>query len=321
MRFLILTLLLSFTVSLFAQFDPAGGELGSKAVYYESSVIKAWATQTQINRGWMNLTDTALGKASQGFETDAIGKANGECVSLGDGGWALIELEETLKDNKGYEFAVFENGFKSGGSYFLEFAHVEVSSDGIHFFRFPSETILDTVNQFTNPSVIDPAKVHNLAGKNPVFWGTPFDLADLPLSELLNKDSVKFIKIIDVVGSLNPAWCSKDSKGNKINDPWPTPWPSSGFDLDAVALLSPGYTGQNDLSFNAVSIYPNPSTKGAIITVNLAGISEIQLIDALGKTMAKVDNQNTISAPAISGFYQLRIATDKGFFYSKICVR
>jgi hypothetical protein len=321
MRFFILTVFVITSLSLFAQFDPAGGELGSKAVYYESAAIKSWATQTQFSRGWMNITDTTLGSASSGFDTDAIGKANGECVSLGDGGWALIELDDYLKDNKGYEFAVYENGFKSGSGYFLEFAHVEVSSDGIHFIRFPSETFLDTINQYTNPSVLDPTKVNNLAGKHPVFWGTPFDIAALPLSEWLNKDSIKFIKIIDVVGSLNPLHVNFDSKEKKINDPWPTPWASSGFDLDAVAILSPGFTGQNELAIHAVSIYPNPCITGANVNINLDGIMEIEIMDAMGKTLSVVENQSAILAPQNSGLYQLRITTHQGIYYTKLCVR
>ena len=125
MRIFLSTFLMSIVFSSHAQFDPAGGEVGSKAVHCESPTIKSWVNKVQINRGWMNIADTSLGRASQGFVTDANGKANGECISLGDGGWAIIELDDFLKDGVGYEFAVFENGFKSNGGYFLEFAHVE----------------------------------------------------------------------------------------------------------------------------------------------------------------------------------------------------
>ena len=32
-------------------------------------------------------------------------------------------------------------------------------------------------------------------------------------------------------------WSRKDSLGNKINDPWPTPFDTGGFDLDAVGVI------------------------------------------------------------------------------------
>ncbi len=32
-------------------------------------------------------------------------------------------------------------------------------------------------------------------------------------------------------------WSSMDSVGSKINDPWPTPFPTGGFDLDAVGVI------------------------------------------------------------------------------------
>jgi hypothetical protein len=40
------------------------------------------------------------------------------------------------------------------------------------------------------------------------------------------------------VGTLLPSHARRDSLGNVINDPWPTPFESSGFDLDAVAVLA-----------------------------------------------------------------------------------
>ena len=144
---------------------------------------------------------------------------------------------------------------------------------------------------------------------------------DLYSSWLFFAHTIKFIKIIDAVGSLNSLHGSIDSKGKKINDPWPTPWPASGFDLDAVALLSPGFTGQDELVFNSATIYPNPSRQGAKINIGVEGINQIELLDALGKTLSVVQNQNSIFAPEQSGVYQLRIATNQGVFYSKLCVR
>ena len=46
------------------------------------------------------------------------------------------------------------------------------------------------------------------------------------------------VRITDVVGSIDPALGTKDSLGNLINDPFPTPFASSGFDLNAVGVIN-----------------------------------------------------------------------------------
>ena len=43
--------------------------------------------------------------------------------------------------------------------------------------------------------------------------------------------------VVDVVGSIDPAYATYDSQGHAINDPWPTAFASSGFDFDAVGVL------------------------------------------------------------------------------------
>jgi hypothetical protein len=43
-----------------------------------------------------------------------------------------------------------------------------------------------------------------------------------------------------VIGSTDTALGTKDSKGNIINDPWPTNFASSGFDLDAIGVINQG---------------------------------------------------------------------------------
>ena len=46
------------------------------------------------------------------------------------------------------------------------------------------------------------------------------------------------MRIIDVVGSINPEYGSVDRDSNLINDPWPTNFAQSGFDLDAVGVIN-----------------------------------------------------------------------------------
>jgi hypothetical protein len=76
-----------------------------------------------------------------------------------------------------------------------------------------------------------------LAGKYRQGYGTPFDLEELAGTPGLNVNDVKYVRIIDVVGSIDDNYATYDSFGNKINDPWPTPFDSSGFDLEAVGVI------------------------------------------------------------------------------------
>ena len=77
-----------------------------------------------------------------------------------------------------------------------------------------------------------------MAGKFKQGYGTPFDLEDVIDSIGINLDSINFVRITDVVGSINTSFATYDSQGNIINDPYPTPFGSCGFDLDAVAVIN-----------------------------------------------------------------------------------
>ena len=68
-------------------------------------------------------------------------------------------------------------------------------------------------------------------------FGTPFDLAELNGMPGLNIASVTQIRLIDVVGSIAPAYATRDSLNRIINYPWPTFFETGGFDLDAVGVI------------------------------------------------------------------------------------
>jgi len=89
-----------------------------------------------------------------------------------------------------------------------------------------------------------PTRIHNLAGKYRLPYGTPFDLNDIAHISYINPENVRYVRIVDVVGSIDSTWGSRDSKGNLINDPFPTNFASSGFDLDAVGVIHQGPTLQ-----------------------------------------------------------------------------
>ena len=79
--------------------------------------------------------------------------------------------------------------------------------------------------------------INNLAGKYRAGYGTPFDLAELADSTGIDIDSIVFVRIVDVVGSIDPEFGSYDAYGHLVNDPFPTTSYSSGFDLSGVAVL------------------------------------------------------------------------------------
>jgi hypothetical protein len=118
----------------------------------------------------------------------------------------------------------------------LEFAYVEVSNDKINWIKFPSVSLTQTNKQVDPFGYTYPEHISNLAGKYKMPYGVPFDLAELKDS-IYYKTTFQYVRITDVVGSINPTLGTKDSKGNMINDPWPTPFASSGFDLDAVGVI------------------------------------------------------------------------------------
>ena len=229
-----------FALAQTGPFAPAHDEPGTTAIHADSSAFVAWATGCVVEAGPMNIANPSLGVAGAGYPAEnAIGVPDGTygVACLGDGGYATLTFASPICNQPGPDFAVFENGFKSGSQYFLEIAFVEVSSDGEHFFRFPAITAVQYDTQLGGFATMDPSYIHNFAGKYAAFYGTPFELDDIPDDPLLNKNSITQVRVVDVVGSIDPQYATYDSEGHPVNDPWPTPFASSGFDLDAVGVI------------------------------------------------------------------------------------
>ena len=75
----------------------------------------------------------------------------------------------------------------------------------------------------------------------------PTELADLRHHEpALDLQRITHVRVIDVVGSIDPSIGSHDCEGRMINEPFPTPFFTGGFDLDAVAAL-----GETTTSYDA----------------------------------------------------------------------
>jgi len=227
------------TIAQQGSFAPQYDMEGTTAMHSDSTAFRTWATGCVVERGLRQINLPDSGYATTGNANYAVGKPDAPLVvSLGDGGSATLTFNGEIFDGPGFDFAVFENGFGSGEFAFLELAFVEVSSDGLNFLRFPSVSEQQTENQLAAFSESDASLFDNLAGKYVAMYGTPFDLADLPDTALLDKSAISHVRIIDVVGSINPEYGSMDRDSNQINDSWPTNFAQSGFDLDAVGVIN-----------------------------------------------------------------------------------
>jgi|GEM_PF-7072446 len=236
-------------------FAPAAGQPGSTAIAMDDVAIVGWATGWSNYRPGLNLDenwktpDRALGPAA-GNAFDIVG--------LGAGGEITLIFNDPIVDGPGADFAVFENSFSD---VFIELAYIEVSADGEHFVRFPSQSL--TPAPVAAYGTIDPTDIDGFGGKYRQGFGTPFDLADVGLSV------ATCVRVIDVVGNATYA----DSYNHIIYDPYPTAG-SAGFDLEAVGALHAGIGPRPDIQVNGsdgpitIDIHQAP-----MLTVTLAANS------------------------------------------------
>jgi len=294
-----------------AQFAPPAGMAGSTAIAKSDATIQAWATGCTIERGWVNIADTSLGRTTVGTSGSAIGEAlsNG-IVSLGDGGSATCSFSTGLTNGPGFDFAVFENSFTDD---FLELAFVEVSSDGIDWVRFPAVSNTQDTLQIDTFGLIDARALNNLAGKYRAGYGTPFDLEELKDSSRIDINDISFVRIVDVVGSLTAPYATLDKNNHRVNDPWPTPFPSSGFDLDAIAIMHPKYmTGiieqPRNINWRVVSTLLTNE-----IDIQHGASKHFELIQMTGQLIATFEGEHHFSTLDLpTGLYMLRCIEDNG---------
>jgi hypothetical protein len=324
MKAIVFILILGFTSStLFAQgpYSPAADSLGSTAIHKDSNAIVSWVSNAVVTRGPVNITNPTGPLADVGTVSSATGIADGNVLSLGDGGFVVITLSQPLADRPSYDFAVFENGFydMGNGGYFLELAFVEVSSDGINFFRFPNHSLTDTDVQTGSFGATDPTQIDGLAGKYTMTYGTPFDLAQLNATSGLDINQITHIKIIDVIGSVNSNDASYDSRNRIINDPYPTAFGSGGFDLDAIAILDSSFaTGVENITPLTFNVYPNPATNVIHITDDLLH-ADLTIYNQMGSAVLTEENvSNSIDINALNkGFYLVVLQKDSILFKAR----
>ncbi len=305
-------------------YAPNAETQGTDAIWYESTVFKSWASQVTLERGYKDIADKSLGLVNFGVPEDAIGMSDRAAVSLGDSGVITLSFEGWLLNGPGADFAVFENSFNHE---FLELAFVEVSKDGIHYQRFPAYSETPASTQISSFDLLDATNLKNLAGKYKVQYGTPYDLNEVGI------DSIKYIRVVDVIGSIDSNIASRDANGRIINDPYPTDFQNNGFytggfDLEAVGLIN--YEGTIFLSQSPIAslrqhvkVYPNPVKSS--LTVQTAQESQITIRDMSGKVWLAVhtsQNQNRIDVSQMNrGIYQVSVQNENEHFVTKLLVQ
>lgn len=308
------------TTNVSAQFCGGPGSLGSSAIHKDSSVFIDWATDCVVTRGYQDIA-VAGAFADSGTDTNGIHKADNATVSLGDGGSAIITFSVPIINGSGFDFAIFENGF---ADQFLELAFVEVSSDGINYVRFDATSNTQTETQTGAFDLTgDPTLLNNLAGKYRVNFGTPFDLQELDGEANLDINAITHIKIIDVVGAIISPYATYDMNSNPINDPYPTAFASSGFDLDAIGVIHQLGEQTYELSTldNSIHVYPNPVNELLFVTSNQVQIQEILISDVSGKVIVR-SSESVISLTNLQeGVYMVQIIVPNGEFITKKIVK
>jgi len=293
-------------IALSQPYDPGPDQPGSLAIPASSGLFKSWTSKVvSLERGWKNIALPDSGKVSAGEPGFALGPAlTNSVVSLGDGGSITLGFDNPIRNGPGADFAVFENGF---GDEFLELATVEVSSDGRYFVEFPSISTTPADKQVWSFGTLDPRNLYNLAGKYRLGFGTGFELEELKNETGIDVNQIRYVRIRDVVGSINPEFGTKDSKGNFINDPWPTPFITSGFDLDAVGVIHESSEG--------LTVFPTMIYQGNSFQVT--GLEEgegFMISDIMGNKLATYSNQsaqNPMEAQLPKGIYIVQSGSGK----------
>ena len=209
---------------------------------HDATSMVAWADDVvSLVRGPLDILDPGGDLATFGSAANALGPATSDpfdVVSLGDGGTITLHFDSGIADGSGDDFAVFENTFATLGGVFAEFAFVEVSSNGSDFVRFDSTSL--QAGAVPGGGIVDPTDYDNLAGDQVQPLGTGFDLAELTGDPLVvagtvDLANIAYVRLVDVIGNGS----TFDGLGQPLYDPYPTPFASGGFDVEAVGVIHP----------------------------------------------------------------------------------
>jgi hypothetical protein len=173
-----------------------------------------------------------------------------DVTSLGVGGSITLGFDVALQDGPGADLVIFENAFLTVSGVFSEVAFVEVSTDGVHFARFParysgppgplpafSGLPMGSYPGFSGAMpVLANALTNSHYPGNPIeAGGEALDLGSLrghPLvrSGQVDLQDLNHVRLVDV-----PEGACCDSQGNLI---WDHGGPGASADFDAVGLLN-----------------------------------------------------------------------------------
>lgn len=305
MKIVLTIVSLIFSLVLSAQFPTDEG-----VSPLDPSII-GWGQTPTIERGPQQSDSLQLGPASFGMPTDASGPSDLVVVSLGEAGTAIYTFDPPLSNGPGWDLAIFENGFASGNGFFLELAFVEISSDGLNYTRFPNTSLTDTSNQISTFGLTQQQNLDGLAGKYEGGLGTPFDFSLLEGNPDLDVSAISHVRIVDIVGRIDQP--TRDTPGQIINDPWPTPFPSSGFDLDALAYRYQGPSSTQVVQDLTKRIVPYPNPLRPLQAFSLQGLEEIDSKNYTyrwftpdGRAIQQHSNDEHV-APQHTGLYILEI--------------
>lgn len=242
----------------------------------------------------ISVVATVVGPGATSDPQNALGPPIGgglyqgstDTYSPGSNGSITLRMEPPVVDGGGADLLVCENPFFVTGTLksFVEAVFVEVSSDGAHFARFPSNYSGpdEPLPAFTG---IQPSRYKGFAGAMPVLANPPavdpldvtaaggdtFDLHELidhPLvqAELLDLDDVRYVRLVDV-----EAGTALDSAGHVVWDAGIGGLASS--DIDAVVGLN---TTENQ--FGGRPHVETDQVNGFLVIVleDLNGLSEIK---------------------------------------------
>jgi Secretion system C-terminal sorting domain len=318
----ILIIVLILSLNLKAQYPPAAGIPGTTAIHKDSLIFVQWADSCVITRGFVNIADSSFehssnNHASYGNNAAALGMADNDVLSLGDAGVATYYFQNTLCNGYGFDFAIFENALTDN---FLELAFVEISSNGIDFYRFPTHSLTQDSIQIGTYGTVEPTNINGFAGKYKTYYGTPFDIADLDTVANLDVMNIVAVRIVDVVGSIDTAQ-SYDSYGNIVNNMFPTPFNSSGFDLDALGIIHNNVcsSGINDkMDFK---MYPNPSSKKLYLQMEELLETTIKITTINGALIFEEKNTSSFISIDVSffstGIYLVQLTNNNNFCIKK----
>jgi hypothetical protein len=201
-------------------YPPAAGQTGSDAIINTDPRFVEWAS------GYSNYVEGNPINATYATPTGCLGPASTSTTShlaeLGDGGQITLSFATPIiAGSSGPDFAVFGNALDST---YLKLAYVDVSEDGVHWYREPNYSLTPgTIATFGNN--MDPTNISGLAGKYMVGYGVPFSLTAAGLSE------ANYVRLVDIVGDGS----NLDSAGNPIYDPYPN---SNGFNVSGVGVIN-----------------------------------------------------------------------------------